>query len=513
MPGQAAFSSTPATARGSKTMESFASQGSDPSWTPSIESPLLRLSREVQCLSTEDDEIDMPSTSARALSVRIDEPTPQAKRQETSLLPRSDKGKGKESRQPLLKNVLKHNLYSTSDSSFTEFGSKSLSPIKSRGKPITPAIKSYNPYLPPDTGPGKWSGLVDLRDPSALTPQRYRSAKHFSGRKGAAPADDTDDDSFDGLPPGMSPPVLMSPARPPRSSAELGLLGQTPSKEATARITRDLVRIAQLQSTAQTRRMYGYSTSGVESSMSTVPTPPSLSRYRQHDSDTSDSMAEHPSFDSMVRRVGLNIPSTSGMASTPGLRLRPRSNKPTEAAPLINQYLLDDLDTATQEPGLTDPDYVEAHSDSFSDSDSLEEINNTAHPSAAFLMASQGTGSDDSFGSSNHSGDSLTEEDANLGIVPIHPFAGGVEDTGFDDDDSFEYDNGAMGEVQEETVFGVAPAQRIQAHAAQFQHPTDGLRMLGEDLLQDTTGMGAHLALSGRVEESPTPASWNNLRG
>jgi len=48
----------------------------------------------------------------------------------------------------------------------------------------------------------------------------------------------------------MSPPVLMSPARPPRSSAELGFLklGQTPARDASARIQRDLLRDVQLKS-------------------------------------------------------------------------------------------------------------------------------------------------------------------------------------------------------------------------------------------------------------------------
>ena len=87
-----------------------------------------------------------------------------------------------------------------------------------------------------------------------------------------------------------------------------------------------------------------------------------------------------------------------------------------------------------------------------SDSDSLEEINNTAHPSAAFLMASQRqAGPDDSFGSSNHSDDSLiAEEAANLGIALVHPFARGMEGAEFEADDSFDDDSLLIGgdEVQ-----------------------------------------------------------------
>jgi DASH complex subunit ASK1 len=43
----------------------------------------------------------------------------------------------------------------------------------------------------------------------------------------------------------------------------------------------------------------------------------------------------------------------------------------------------------------------------------------------------------------------------------------------------------------------VRPAER---EAAQPQ-----LRMFGEDLLQDTIGIGTQLARTGRIEESPTP--------
>lgn len=163
---------------------------------------------------------------------------------------------------------------------------------------------------------------------------------------------------------------------------------------------------------------------------------------------------------------------------------------------------------------------VHAHAllDMDSDSDSFDEVNNTAHPSAAFMMASaQGPNdSDDSFDSSGHSGDSLTEEDANLGLAPVHPFALGVEDDGFDDSfDDDMYDGNVMGDT-EETLFGVPPGQRIHGQAQMRVgggHLGDGLHMLGEDLLQDTIGIGTQIAMSGRVEESPTPASWGAGRG
>jgi DASH complex subunit ASK1 len=158
------------------------------------------------------------------------------------------------------------------------------------------------------------------------------------------------------------------------------------------------------------------------------------------------------------------------------------------------------------------------HADVDSDSDSLDdtEINNTAYPSAAFMMASAQSSQDDSFGSSSsHSGDSLTAEDnADLGLAPVHPFAMGVEDTEYDDTfDDDMYEGGARADQpDEETLFGVPPQQRIRAAQVQrlgqgHGQEQQGLRMLGEDLLQDTIGIGAQIAMRGSVEESPTPAS------
>jgi len=134
----------------------------------------------------------------------------------------------------------------------------------------------------------------------------------------------------------------------------------------------------------------------------------------------------------------------------------------------------------------------------YSDSDSMDEVHDTAHPSTAFLLASQqarrhSSNSDDSFDSSNDSGDSLSEE-------PVHPFAReGVQDDF--DDDSFDNDFRREGE-EEETVFGLLPAERQQP---QGSRPSE-LKMLGCDLLDDTLGIGSQIAKSGLpVEETPTP--------
>ncbi|KAF8131605.1 hypothetical protein EV363DRAFT_171738 [Boletus edulis] len=91
----------------------------------------------------------------------------------------------------------------------------------------------------------------------------------------------------------------------------------------------------------------------------------------------------------------------------------------------------------------------------------------------------------------------------------VHPFAraleaGVGEGDGFDD--SFDSESGYEGQgdnasaATEETVFGIPPARRGQ----QGREPGQ-LKLLGEDLLQDTIGIGGQLAKTGRIEESPTP--------
>ncbi|KIM47721.1 hypothetical protein M413DRAFT_439398 [Hebeloma cylindrosporum] len=548
LPGQGAFSSTPAIDRlASTNNDTFTTQNSDdPSWTTSMESPLVRLNREITNFSIHDNVV--PSTSGSTLPpTQVQDESDYLSQEDTSIgiIPPSAKGKGKDTSHPLLKNVLRHNLYSASDNS--SFDSQKVSPLKFRGKPKTPTIdKKLNPYLRPSDASGEgWSGVVDLRDPSMRTPDRYRSGKSFTAASGKTPKTPytDDDDSFDGLPPGMSPPVLMSPARPPRSSAELGLLkiGQTPARDASARIQRDILRDVQLKSGGGKRLFRATSTHQYESSMSTVPTPHSLSRYNRqgHDYSSNSSITKDSSLESMIRRIRADLPSaepaayvggtaSAGAATTPGLRVRPRAQPSSQnAAQLrvpepLNRYT--DAESPITPAMLAPPphqDYFEDdpitpvfnplnEQDLDSDSDSLDEINNTAHPSAAFLMASQGGHGDfddDSFGS-NHSSDSLENEldHANIGLVPVHPFAAdAVEDDGFDDDSFDDNRNGAY----EETVFGVAPAQRQQSAAAQARLSNgEGLRMLGEDLLQDTIGIGSHIAATGRVEESPTPANW-----
>ncbi|KAJ7147995.1 DASH complex subunit Ask1-domain-containing protein [Mycena filopes] len=291
MPGQTAFTSTPATARAGHTMST-----DDPSWSASLESPLARLDREVQNFSLEDSSVD-----SKLPSLRFNDPSEVD--DDTIIRPRVDKGKGKESAEPLLRNVLRNTL--TSDPSFS-----TLSPTK--GKLKTPVPNGLNPYLPPDTTPANWSGLVDLRHTPLSTPLRKKHGGY----------DKSDDDSFDGLPAGMSPPVLMSPAKPPRSSAELQLVrGKTPAKVAASRIKNDLVRDIQRQNSAKARKVHGYAMSGGESSMSTVSSPPSLSRYNRHDTDKS---AGDTSLESVTHPVVLIPPTWTPAASAQGSACAPK---------------------------------------------------------------------------------------------------------------------------------------------------------------------------------------------
>ncbi|KAF8203954.1 hypothetical protein BJ912DRAFT_1090904 [Pholiota molesta] len=472
LPGQGAFSSTPAISRmgksNSKTHREELSE--QPSWTTSLESPLVRLNREINEFSnqTADDNQDASIDST-------------FRQDDTSILPASEKGKGKDASHPLLRNVLRHNLYSASDNS--TFDGKTVSPLKFRSKPKTPTInKSLNPYLS-SASPAEWSGVVDLHD-----------------------------DSFDGLPPGMSPPVLMSSAVLERIK-----LGQTPARDASARIQRDLLRDAQFKSGGN-KNAGAYAGSYYDSSMSTVPTPPSLSRYRRdNDYSSSSNVTKDSSLESMIQRIRddirPNVGATPGMA-TPGLRIRPRIPASPilggqDSLPIFQRQQQQSYSPEPSEPATPVYNQMLGHQDDLDSSDSLDldEINNTAHPSAAFLMASQGVhgqyDDDNSFGSSNNSSDSLADEDVvgTTGIVPIHPFAQSgpvVEDDGFDDEDE-SFDGF---ETQRMPIGGGGGANGSS-------WATGELRMLGDELLQDTIGIGSHIASSGRmVDESPTPASW-----
>lgn len=451
-PNQDAFSSTPATARAALSNDNAAQNEETPSWSASLESPFVRLSHEVKNFSLKDE--NMFFTSSAIPNLTSDESTP-------SIQPVvAQMSLHKEEDTPLREKATHHQLYSVSDMSSIAATSRNISPLKPRSKLKTPIPKDMNPYVPPGTDSRNWDGLVDLRDPSTATLRRSRHIQSSSSleRITAQQYLVDEDKDLDTLSPGMSAPVMMSPIRRQKTD----VLAPTPVKGASMRIKQDILR------SVQRERQYGGT---IESSMSTMPTPPSFSRYQDQDPPEITNSLTDPSFSSMMRRVGLEVPTSSA----PGFR------------------------------GIVDDSATPVYDDLDSD-DSIMDDYIPAPNHAAFLMGTHGMrhSDDDSFGS-NQSSDSLNDEDALLeGTAPVHPFAEGIEDTGDDDSDSFEDYPPADG-VHTETLFGVAPGQR-QAMVHPREQP---LRMLGQELLDNVTVTDTCV---GGTEESPTPVGWGGNR-
>ena len=387
-------------------------------------------------------------------------------------------------------------------------------PLSFRRIPATPA---RNPYIPAHSDPRNWSGIVDLRSPQPPT-------QSFSAISAAG----TEKDELT-LPAGMSPPVMVP-------FATLPSLGRSPVKTAAENIRRALVRDA-------LHAGGGASNVSASASGSVVPTPPSLARYTRGTStsqNSNSSLRPDLELESMIRRV--QDPSqphwwrSSAASSTSSTSIPDKSlSTPpyyTTPVPSTHAYAHDVVAVLPEAPlptpsGVTLPvtggdaettidaipesDDASASTSTFSSSGE-DSVHNTAHPSAAFLLASRQRGRhdydddededdeldlDDSFDNSlNAAGD------ADAGVAPVHPFARArVSVHGEYDDDSFDSLEGGEGEeMLEETVFGLRPAERNDAARLHSQ-----LRMYGEDLLQDTMGIGTRLARAGRIEESPTP--------
>lgn len=454
-PNQDAFSSTPATARAVLSNDNAAQNEETTSWSASLESPFVRLSHEVKNFSLKDE--NMFFTSSAVPNSIFDESTPSIQPVVTQ------RSSHKEKDTPLREKAMRHQLYSVSDMSSIAATSRNISPLKPRSKLKTPLSKDMNPYIPPGTDSRKWDGLVDLRDPSTATLRCSRHIQSSSSFKGITIQQHLVDEKkdFDTLSPGMSAPVMMSPIRRQKVT-DHSVLAPTPMKSASMRIKQDILR------SVQKERQYGGT---IESSMSTMPTPPSFSRYQdQGPPDMTNSLTD-PSFSSMMRRVGLEVPTSS----VPGFR------------------------------GIVDDSATPVYDDLDSDDSIMDDYIPAPNP-AAFLMGPHGIrhSDDDSFGS-NQSSDSLNDEEALLeGAAPPHPFVEGIEDTGDDDSDSFEDYSPADG-GHTETLFGVAPGQR-QAMAHPRGQP---LRMLGQELLDDVTVTDTCV---GGVEESPTPVGWGGNR-
>ena len=548
-PAQGAISSTPAMSRtrASNPHDSFSSQASEPmpSWSSSLESPLLQLNREIQGLAG--DHSLVPSTSV--VEDADDAPEDITQRavasdvlpNEPSTVRPSEKGKAREGPKPLLQNVLRRNANTSTATAST---SRTTSPLKF--KPKTPILKSLNPYLPPDSNPSDWKGVVDLKDPSVASPQKNIPTSTIklatfkpSAAIGVARArtktpprgeDDSFDENF-----GMSPPVMTDFARLPK-------LGRTPKKEAAERIMQSLVDVEKrgvFAPAGAAQRPPGGGKAkapatgyGTESSMSSMPSPPSITRYGRSSyapgvpSDTSGSAVD-ASLDSLMRRVGLNVSSYNtsrhmvpDAAPPPALVPAPEPPRPPVFSSISSIGSLHSAGSSTrvfqpptpppppkpepvQTPQIPQYDFYNnevvgqgSGADADDSMDSFDYDDPADADAPPFVFESQNDSFDDSFDSSLGDDDGTGESGA--------PFIINADDIDGFDDDSF--DDPAYAEGEEETVFGVPPAQRLRQQAQ-----GSGLRMLGEDLLQDTIGIGAQMAVTGRVEESPTP--WNNGRG
>lgn len=525
-----------------------------PSWSASLESPLVRLDRELQNFTIGEDSKASMGQDSTYNSFAYEE--------ENTVQQFLDKGKSRD---------YPHGHSDSEDASRQNFpslrvppsalptprglpASARVSPLKVKPKTPVAIPQHLHAYLPPRNHP----------DPPLPSPrrQRYERSPHkpyppLSSISNSSsmldipsltrPSDDSNNDSnkpfdqfndsFDDsaeLMRGLSPPRTVAFPRGPRSSVGLGLLpplgrtpgkdlhhalGRTPRKEAAERIRRDLLGDVQsdhssVRSSATVDRFggfkkFGYSIpEGTDDTMSTIPTPPSITRYTRHaylsEYDGKDASS---SYASIMHRPGLSIPESASISKSHSVT----SHQSLETARLAPTSQPQALQTPDPYPELFHFQHEELSTlqpagpspDSDSDSDSLGEPAHPGQPSTAFLMASaRNQDADDSFGSSNsnHSSDSIGGGFSDEGGA-VHPFARTVEDDGDGFDDSFDSVDGDGDdlEVPEETVFGIPPAQR------KYGRGPGELRLLGEDLLQDTIGIGSQLAKAGRIEESPTP--------
>jgi DASH complex subunit ASK1 len=542
-----AVSSTPARS----TFTHDQSNDDQPSWSASLESPMVRLDRELQSFAREAEEEPSASDSF-------------AYEEENTVQQPINRGKGSSG---LHRDLLQSSMQSTRiPRSALPTPRANVSPLKVKPKTPIAIPKHLQPYLPPTSqaeptliSPRRTRYERSPRKPSATSstsstldiPSLTQHLSDPNSQEQFADFNDSFDDSVD-LMQGMSPPRTMAFARAPRSSVGLGLLpplgrtpgrdllpalGRTPAKEAADRIRRDLLgdmqsHFGSASSSATNRRTpafgYGRATTK-DDTMSTIPTPPSLSRYMRHAYPSrADSNDTDASLESMMRRVGLGLSDSS--SKTNAIASSSRSGDLSQRdlgagmhAPPVEEELYTPDQHASgafhfhqdDESAIQPGSHSHPNSDSDSDSDSLnDEPAHPGQPSTAFLMASsRDPGPDDSFGSSNsnHSIDSLGEEGFGGGDgAAVHPFARALEageGDGFDDSfDSVEGDGFDVHQEEdhngvEETVFGIPPARRQRGGVK----GNGELWLLGENLLQDTIGIGSQLAKAGRVDESPTP--------
>lgn len=517
---QAGMSSTPATAFRQRSQEGPAEGRSQttPSWSASLESPLLRLAGEVQSLGQADEVSAVSERTARYDSEDVTQraiPPPRLSIQTQGHDVSPSKGKGREMPSPLLQGVLRRNA-NLSDA--TSPRKLAFSPLKV--KPKTPIAKTMNPYLPPGSKPTDWKGVVDLSDPSSTTPQKGFSSASLdrTTRQLTQGSRYVGEDSFE-TDFGMSPPVTMDFARLPK-------LGKTPKKEAAARIFQGLLDIEKrgvFAAPPAAGTLPGGKANVVESSGSSMPTPPSLSRYQPDpQSSVSGSSIVDASLERMMRQVGIISDSQTGgsqsSADRPSLRSedpKPAQPPPKPAAsssifpkrlptfaaiqrppppvapppapetPPPPQFDLRHLRDDELDGGMDQGDMDDSFNDDSFDAADQDPV--FPHPAGDY------DDQDDSFASD--STDSFGDDDGAGPAIEVYP----AEGDSFDDD---SFDNEFDGQPEEETVFGVPPAERLRMQGRESE---GYLRMYGADLLQDTLGVGSQMAQAGRVEDTPTP--------
>ncbi|GJE89708.1 DASH complex subunit ask1 [Phanerochaete sordida] len=545
-PGQAAGSSTPATSRHRPENDTFLSQD-EPPWSKSLESPMARLDRDLRSL-TRDEDVSVASSSALHQDSQYDDSQDVTQRQIPQLAPedrsqrsrrdisvmQAEKGKGR-AKEPLLRDVLKRNIDSSANITRT-----ATSPLKTKSR--TPILKAMNPYLPPDSKPADWKGVVDLKDPTVATPRgktpgRTRFAMPSATKRSTTPGPDPNLDLDDDLDAtiNMSPPVTMAFAQLPGKGAA-PKLGRTPRKQAAESIMKKLLDVekrlgapggsgAHPPASGYSTAKYGAAPGTRETSLLSVPTPPSLNRYSRNPyppaSEISSSLAD-ASLESMMRRVGLQgfdyQPSAKkgGDISSVSSALPSVPSGNAYARPSLSHTAYSSASASVQEGAtprapvyhfdrrLVDDELV--HPDEDTSSDSLDyEDGPGENPTDQFFGAPPYARAPDDDDDSFSSGESDDDDDDGPGPgvqyapAPAHDM--GEDDDDFDD----SFDDAAYGQesTEEETLFGVPPAQRLAQQAQRAAQ--DGVRMMGQELLEDTIGMGAQMARRGYEQETPTP--------
>ncbi|KAH8997142.1 DASH complex subunit Ask1-domain-containing protein [Lactarius hatsudake] len=284
--------------------------------------------------------------------------------------------------------------------------------------PLVRLDRELREFTRADPQPASTSTDTDTDPP---TPTR---TPHVSTRVAAAPTTPYEDyaEEEPTLPVGMSPPVMLPFARLPT-------LGRSPAKSAAAQIRHTLVRDA-------LRDAGG----GTSAGSSGVLSPPSLSRYTRGASASLTSLGADPELDSLMRRVSLFPRDPQRVPSVQAASLM-TPPAPSGAAAGV---------AAT-------PESDDGSASAFSSSGEEDSVHNTAHPSAAFLLASRQRGRHDDDDNDDDEDDSLDADPdaATASFEPVHPFArvvaAGAEDDSFDSLD---------GDAPEETVFGARPVKR-----------------------------------------------------